>query len=83
MSWFLFALVATLGWGGADLFYKFGTNDDDRDSHLKIAVWVGLVMGVVSLALIPFSEEKFNIQLLFINALKYTPASLCYIISMD
>lgn len=82
MSWFLFALVATLGWGGADLFYKFGTNDDDRDSHLKIAVWVGLVMGVVSLALIPFSEEKFNIPLLFINALKYTPASLCYIISM-
>lgn len=82
MSWFLFALIATLGWGGADLFYKLGTDEKDRDSHLKIAVWVGLVMGVVSLVLIPFSDEKFNIPLLFMNAVKYTPASLCYIISM-
>ena len=82
MSWFLFALVCLLGWGFADLFYKKGTDEDDRFSHLKIAVWVGLVMGVVALVLLPFSETGFSVGSLLINAVKYSPASLAYIISM-
>ncbi|MBO4702947.1 MAG: EamA family transporter [Lachnospiraceae bacterium] len=82
MSWFIFALIATLGWGCADLFYKMGTDETDKHSHLKIAVWVGLVMGVVALILLPFSESGFNLKSLVINAVKYTPASLAYIISM-
>lgn len=86
MSWFMFALICLLGWGFADLFYKLGTDESDRYSHLKIAVWVGLVMGVCALILIPFSEsfapgaeEKKGF---FVSAVKYAPASLCYIISM-
>ena len=86
MSWFMFALICLLGWGFADLFYKLGTDENDRYSHLKIAVWVGLVMGVCALILIPFSEsfapgveEKKGF---FVSAVKYAPASLCYIISM-
>lgn len=82
MSWFIFALICLLGWGGADLFYKKGTDPDDRYSHLKIAVWVGLVMGIVALILLPFSETGFSVSSLLTNALKYTPASLAYIISM-
>ncbi|MBR6383660.1 MAG: EamA family transporter [Lachnospiraceae bacterium] len=82
MSWFIFALIATLGWGCADLFYKMGTDETDKHSHLKIAVWVGLVMGIVALILLPFSESGFNLKSLVINAVKYTPASLAYIISM-
>ena len=82
MSWFIFALVATLGWGFADLFYKMGTDENDKHSHLKIAVWVGFVMGIVAIVLLPFSESGFNVKNLIINALKYTPASLAYIISM-
>ena len=82
MSWFIFALIATLGWGCADLFYKMGTDETDKHSHLKIAVWVGLVMGVVALILLPFSESGFNVKSLVVNAVKYTPASLAYIISM-
>ena len=82
MSWFIFALIATLGWGFADLFYKMGTDETDKHSHLKIAVWVGLVMGIVALILLPFSESGFNLKSLVINAVKYTPASLAYIISM-
>lgn len=82
MNWFLLALICTLGWGFADLFYKMGTDEDDKHSHLKIAVWVGIVMGVVSLVLLPFSETGFNIKSLLINAVKYSPASLAYIISM-
>ena len=80
--WFIFALIATLGWGFADLFYKKGTDEDDRYSHLKIAVWVGFVMGVCALALLPFAESGFSVRSLAVNAVKYAPASLCYIISM-
>ncbi len=82
MSWFIFALIATIGWGCADLFYKMGTDETDKHSHLKIAVWVGLVMGIVAFILLPFSESGFNIKSLVVNAIKYTPASLAYIISM-
>ena len=82
MSWFIFALICTLGWGCADLFYKMGTDEKDKHSHLKIAVWVGLVMGLVAFVLLPFSESGFDIKSLVINAVKYTPASLAYIISM-
>lgn len=82
MSWFLFALISTLGWGCADLFYKKGTDPGDRYSYLKIAVWVGLVMGMCAVFLIPFSESRLTLATLMGNAIKYAPASLCYIISM-
>ena len=87
LSWFFFALICVLGWGFADLFYKKGTDEHDRYSHLRIAVWVGLVMGVCSVAmmLIPFDEElktPMSLGALVDNAVKYSPASLCYIISM-
>ena len=71
-----------LFWGAADLFYKKGTDERDRYSHLKIAVWVGLVMGVCAFALLPFAETKFSLIGLLQKALKYSPASLCYIVSM-
>ncbi len=82
MSWFFFSLICLLGWGFADLFYKKSSDTEDRYSHLKISVWVGLVMGVTSLALLPFAESGFSIGTLAVNALKYSPASLGYIISM-
>lgn len=49
MSWFFVTLICMLGWGFADLFYKKSNVDGDRYSHLKTAVWVGLMMGVFSL----------------------------------
>lgn len=82
MNWFVAALICILGWGFADLFYKKGTDETDRYSHLKIAVWVGLVMGVAAFALLPFAETPFSFSALIVNAVKYSPASLCYIISM-
>ena len=87
MSWFLFALICLLGWGFADLFYKKGTDEHDRYSHLRIAVWVGLVMGAcaVAMMILPFDEElksPMSLGALLDNAVKYSPASLCYIISM-
>lgn len=82
VSWFLFALICILGWGSADLFYKKAAEREDRDSHLKTAVWVGLVMGVGALILLPFSESGMKLRELPAGLLRYAPASLCYIISM-
>jgi len=82
MSWFLFALIATLSWGFADLFYKMSSDEADRYSHIKITVWVGLVMGTTSLLLMLFSGEEYNIPALLENGLKYAPASIGYIVSM-
>ncbi len=84
MSWFVFSVICLLGWGFADLFYKKGTDDEDRYSHLKIAVWVGLIMGATSVVLLLFhmSETEMTFSGLMKNALSYAPASLCYIISM-
>ena len=82
MSWFFFALICLLGWGLADLFYKKSNVDGDRYSHLKTAVWVGLIMGVTAFCFMPFTETKFDFVSLITNAAKYSPASLSYIISM-
>lgn len=80
--WFLFALVCLLSWGFADLFYKKGTNEYDKNSHLKIGVFVGLVMGICSILLLLFADTSLSINTLFTNGVKYLPASLSYIISM-
>ena len=77
--WFVYALIAFLGWGFADLFYKKGTDEADRNSHLKTAVWVGIVMGLSSVAILIFvPEASFSFE----NLLIYAPASAMYILSM-
>ena len=86
--WFVFALIATLGWGFADLFYKKSTDENDAHSHLKIAVWVGLVMGATSLLLLvlpdslPLMEKTLTAKSFLTDIVKYSPASLAYILSM-
>lgn len=77
--WFIYAVIAFLGWGFADLFYKKGTDESDSHGHLKTAVWVGLVMGVASVAILLFvPDASFS----FTNILAYSPASAMYILSM-
>lgn len=58
MTWFVLTLICMLGWGFADLFYKKSNVDGDRYSHLKTAVWVGLMMGIFSLIFIILSLCK-------------------------
>jgi len=82
MNWFVFSLICVFGWGCADLFYKIGSEEADRYSHLKIAVWVGFVMGIVALVLMPFSESGLTLKTLPGYALIYSPASIGYIVSM-
>ncbi len=82
MNWFILSLITMLCWGSADLFYKKSSDSEDSLSHLKIAVWVGLVMGVCALIMIPFMETSFAPGEFIVAAVKYSPASLAYIISM-
>lgn len=82
MNWFIYAVICILGWGFADMFYKMGTDEADKFSHLKIAIWVGIVMGVVSAALLIFSGTTMTLSAFVHNTVSYLPASLSYIISM-
>lgn len=82
MSWFFFALICVLGWGFADLFYKKSSDENDRYSHLKIAVWVGLIMGICAVLLLIIYRPDFSFGSFLQKILKYSPAALSYIISM-
>lgn len=76
--WFAFALITLLSWGAADLFYKKGANENDKYSHLKTSMIVGLVMGIHAIGMLIFTDMNYN----FINLLIYLPISLMYILSM-
>ena len=78
MSWLFFAIGTAILWGTAELFYKKGARPDEKYSHLKICVWVGIVMGAHAV----FTLLTQNINYNPINLLIYLPVSLFYIISM-
>ena len=42
MSWLFFSIATALLWGTAELFYKKGAVPNEKYSHLKICVWVGI-----------------------------------------
>ncbi|MFD2208563.1 EamA family transporter [Virgibacillus halophilus] len=76
--WFIFSLITALAWGGADLFYKKGTNSDDKYSHLKIVVMVGLVMGIHATIYMSIKGIAFDP----FDMIRYFPVSFFYILSM-
>jgi len=76
--WFVFALITTLAWGAADLFYKKGADEKDKYSHLKTSMIVGFVMGIHAICMLLFTDMNYD----FTNILIYLPVSLMYIISM-
>ncbi|WP_033826788.1 EamA family transporter [Bacillus andreraoultii] len=76
--WFLFAILTTLSWGTADLFYKKGSDSNDNYSHLKVGIMVGLVMGIHAILYMLIKGLQFDP----IDMVKYLPVSSMYIISM-
>lgn len=76
--WFLFSLITALCWGGADLFYKKGTDSNDLNSHLKIVIMVGLVMGVHAVGYMLITGAEFSP----FRMVEYFPVSALYILSM-
>ena len=78
MSWLFFSIATALLWGTAELFYKKGANPDEKYSHLKICVWVGIVMGAHAIFTLLTQDIGYNP----VNLIRYLPVSLMYIISM-
>ena len=78
MSWLFFAIGTAVLWGTAELFYKKGARPDEKYSHLKICIWVGIVMGAHAIFTLLTQDINYNP----INIIRYLPVSLFYIISM-
>jgi len=78
MSWLFFSIATALLWGTAELFYKKGARPDEKYAHLKICVWVGVVMGAHAIFTLVTQDINYNP----INIIRYLPVSLFYIVSM-
>ena len=78
MSWLFFSVATALLWGTAELFYKKGAQPNERYSHLKICIWVGIVMGAHAIFTLLTQDIGYNP----INLIRYLPVSLFYIVSM-
>lgn len=76
--WFICAIITTLVWGLAELFYKKGAKPEEKYSHLKICICVGIVMTIH--AIFVMITERLDYD--FINIIKYLPVSFFYIVSM-
>ncbi|GJM79910.1 hypothetical protein HMSSN139_24060 [Paenibacillus sp. HMSSN-139] len=70
--------IDVFGLGGADLFYKKGSDSQDPHSHLKIVVMVGLVMGIHGTAYLLIQGLSFDPM----DMIRYLPVSALYILSM-
>ncbi|AZP03466.1 DMT family transporter [Jeotgalibaca ciconiae] len=78
MWWFIPAIIATVSWGTADLFYKKGSVPDDKYSYLKTVIMVGLIMGLHAVYVIVFQGIDYDPSYM----IKYLPVSFFYITSM-
>ena len=77
--WFWLSLATLICWSGSDLFSKIGCRDAaDKNSHLKMVMAVGLVMGLHAMYEIFVGGTEISLQII----LTYLPVSLLYIGSM-
>ena len=76
--WFICALLTTLIWGLAELFYKKSAVENEKYSHLKTCICVGLVMGIHAIYVLLTTDIQYD----FKNIIIYLPVSFCYIFSM-
>ena len=78
MNWLFFSIATAILCGVDELFYKKGAQPNEKYSHLKICVWVGIVMGAHAIFTLLTQDINYNP----INIIRYLPVSLFYIISM-
>ena len=77
--WFWLSIITLICWSGSDLFSKIGCREaDDKNSHLKMVMAVGLVMGLHAMYEIFANGVEINLQIIW----TYLPVSLLYIGSM-
>ena len=80
--WLVLTLVSMFAWGCADVFYKIGMSDDDPDNWLKIAVVLGLMMGLLVPLLSPFSDSGASIPVLMKNNMLFMIVPVAYAVAM-
>ena len=78
MWWFIPAIIATISWGTADLFYKKGSVPDDKYSYLKTVIMVGFIMGIHAVYVMLVQGVSYDPSYM----IKYLPVSFFYITSM-
>ncbi len=76
--WFILSIIALVCWSGSDFFSKLGSKPDDKYSHWKMVMAVGIVMGLHAAYEIFINDVFISWQVI----LTYLPASLLYILSM-
>ena len=77
--WFWLSLIALLCWSGSDLFSKIGCQgEDDKLSHLKMVIAVGVVMGLHAAYEVFIGGTEISVGVF----MTYLPVSLLYISSM-
>ena len=77
--WFWLSLITLICWSGSDLFSKIGCRDsEDKYSHLKMVMAVGVVMGLHAMYEIFVGGTEISLDIM----LTYLPVSLLYIGSM-
>ena len=76
----IFLIVSTLAWGIAEIFYKKGSLEKEKYSHLKTTVFVGIFMGIYATVIL--FTQGVDLASFPLNFLRYLPVALCYIVSM-
>ena len=76
--YWIIAVIAMLCWSGSDIFSKIGSPQEDKFSHYKVGIAVGLVMGFHAIYMVTLG----GIHLTFQDIINYLPASFFYILSM-
>lgn len=74
----LTSIIAMLCWSGSDIFSKAGSKQNDKLSHYKVGIAVGIVMGIHAIYEITIG----GVPLKFSDIVTYLPASFFYISSM-
>lgn len=74
----IIAIIAMLCWSGSDIFSKIGSKQDDKLSHYKVGIAVGLIMGIHAI----YEVAIGGVPLSFSDIIAYLPASFFYIVSM-
>lgn len=75
--WFWLSLVAIFCWSGSDLFSKIGSKIDDKNSHWKMIIAVGTIMGIHAII-----EICLGAEFKFLDIIIYLPVSFLYIFAM-
>lgn len=74
----IIAIIAMLCWSGSDIFSKIGSKQEDKLSHYKVGIAVGLIMGIHAI----YEVAIGGVPLSFSDIIAYLPASAFYIVSM-